>query len=94
MKVFSAFLILWGLQAQAEYRMFLLDIRAADGTLIRQELSTLDPDQYPGYHPLKQGEFVTYSDTWMCRGRTSHLPPCKSPRQIAAEAQESQSSPP
>ena len=86
MKLFSAFVILWAFHAQAEFRMFLLEVRSADGKLLRQVASNLDPDQYPGYYPLQFGETVSYTETWMCRGRTGEGPNCKSPRQLAAEA--------
>lgn len=82
MILFSAIFILFSHQAHAEYRAFLLQISNAEGTENRQILSTLDPDQYPGYHPLKQGERIVYVGTWMCRGRTSEQAICPNPRQL------------
>ena len=65
--------------------MFLIEIKSADGTEIRQVLSNLDPDQYPGYYPLKSGETLSYKDTWMCRGRTNGTPPCPNPKDLIQE---------
>jgi len=70
--------------AFAEYRMFLLQFTSADGTPGAQIPSTLDPDQYRGYHPVKEGESLTYIDTWMCRGSTNEMPACPSPRDPAS----------
>jgi hypothetical protein len=75
-------------QAWAEHRAFLLQISDSQGTPVRQIKSSLDPDQYRGYHPLNQGETITYIDTWMCRGRTGHVPTCPSPRELAASESE------
>ena len=63
--------------AQAEYRVFVLKIskRATDPKAppsqdFRLVTSTLDPDQYRGYYPVALDEVVTYTDTWICEGRT------------------------
>jgi len=86
--------LLFYFPARAEYRVFLLQISSADGTDVKQIKSTLDPDQYRGYHPLKEGDRIFYTDTWMCRGRTSELPLCPSPRELASEDSENPASPP
>ncbi len=70
--------------AAAEYRMFLLQITGSDGKPKAQIRSNLDPDQYRGYYPLKEGETITYTDTWMCWDRTNDKPACPSPRDLAS----------
>jgi hypothetical protein len=92
-KTLSAFFILISLQAKAEYRVFILEITSSDGNSVRQIESTLDPDQYPGYHPLKAGEKIRYTQTWMCRGRTGSLPTCPNPRSLAGEPTAATTSP-
>lgn len=57
---------------------------AADAGASREVISNLDPDQYRGYYPIKDDEVITYTETWMCRGRTSHYketcpPPQRTP---------------
>jgi len=84
MRLCFVFLFLLSIPAAAEYRMFLLQITSADGTPGAQIPSNLDPDQYRGYHPIKQDEKITYIDTWMCRGNTSEIPACPSPRDPAS----------
>ena len=79
--------------AWAEYRMFLLQVTSADGNSTHQIKSNLDPDQYRGYHPLKEGDKITYIDTWMCRGRTNEMPACPSPRDPANAAIENGGTP-
>ena len=57
--------------AVAEYRAFNLKIT---DTLTNQERfvkSNLDPIQYQGYYQLKPTEIITYTDSWMCKGRTN-----------------------
>jgi hypothetical protein len=58
-------------KAQAEYRVFNLRITSNDGTQSRELLSTLDPDQYRGYHTVRADEKIFYTNTWRCKGRTS-----------------------
>ena len=86
MKWLSALCILFSFSAHAEYRVFKLQIMSADGAETREVLSTLDPDQYPGYHPLKEGETVSYTETWMCRGRTSERPLCPNQKENLTDA--------
>jgi hypothetical protein len=75
--------------AFAEYRAFLLKI-SGPGPDFRLVRASLDPIQYPYYHPVKPDQIVTYVDTWMCRGRTSYLQPvCGSPRDIASQSNQS-----
>lgn len=79
--VFSALLILTTSIAKAEYRAFLLKISSPGSPDFRLVKSSLDPSQYPGYYPLRQGEQIQYIDTWMCRGRTNEdADICPSPR--------------
>ena len=84
----TVFFLLISIQAHAEYRAFLLQISNADGTETKQIKSTLDPDQYRGYHTVLDTERIFYIDTWMCRGRTSEQDICPSPRELAVEAAE------
>lgn len=53
----------------------------------REVVSNLDPRQYRDLFPVKDDERVTYSDTWMCRGRTHGFKPiCPRPeREIASQ---------
>lgn len=57
--------------AHAEYRVFTLMINNEKTNESRQFDSTLDPDQYQTFFPLKAGETIVYIDTWRCFGRTS-----------------------
>ncbi|MEZ0393180.1 MAG: hypothetical protein ACAH59_13245 [Pseudobdellovibrionaceae bacterium] len=84
MKSLLPLFLLLSQSAPAEYRAFRLQISNADGSESREEISTLDPDQYRGYHTAKQGERIVYTATWMCRGRTSDLPICPNPRELAS----------
>lgn len=66
--------------AHAEYRAFELVITDSATGQERTEISTLDPNQYRGYHPVKSTETVSYRATWRCRGNTSNFKPvCKQP---------------
>lgn len=65
--------------ANAEYRAFELVITDEATGQERVEISTLDPNQYRGYHPVKYTETVTYRATWMCKGNTSGKPVCAQP---------------
>lgn len=62
--------VVWAHVSHAEYRAFELVITDAAGKE-KVVISTLDPEQYKGYHPLNAGETITYRATWMCRGNTS-----------------------
>lgn len=86
--VFLALALGIPISAKAEYRAFLLKITTADPSDFRLVKSQLDPNQYPTYYPLRQGEKIQYIDTWMCRGRTNEDSEiCTSPRASApAEA--------
>lgn len=78
----------------AEYRLFLLEIGPPTKTnpdqspadekpnnQLRYVTSTLDPLQYKYYYPVQTGEIVTYTQTWMCRGRTGNgTPYCPNPK--------------
>jgi hypothetical protein len=57
--------------ARAEYRAFELVITDSTSGQERVVLSTLDPNQYRGYYPVKPSEKVTYRQTWRCKGNTS-----------------------
>ncbi len=83
--IWSFLLISLSLQtASAEYRVFKLKITTAEGTST-EVLSTLDPEQYPRYYPLKITDKISYTETWMCRGRTSDFKePCANPRAPAS----------
>lgn len=64
--------LLLPLQAQAEYRAFVLRIeKVAMPEEYREVVSNLDPRQYIGYHPISNDERIYYTDTWLCPGRTS-----------------------
>ena len=80
--------------AFAEYRVFLLEIGPTTRSnpdqspadekptaQLRYVASTLDPLQYKYYYPVQTGEMVTYTQTWMCRGRTGNgTPLCPNPK--------------
>jgi hypothetical protein len=57
--------------ALAEYRAFELVIVDSTSGQERVVLSTLDPNQYRGYYPIKPTEKITYRQTWRCRGNTA-----------------------
>ncbi len=65
--------------ARAEYRAFELVITNSATGQERVEISTLDPNQYRAYHPVKIDEKVQYRATWRCRGNTSKKPVCSRP---------------
>ncbi len=63
---------------------------AAEAAPSREVISNLDPDQYRGYYPVKDDEVITYTETWMCPGRTSHFketcpPPQRNPASAPAD---------
>ncbi len=59
--------------AQAEYRVFILEIANTQSNQRRQIQSTLDPIQYISLYPLNPNETIMYQDTWLCRGNTAHF---------------------
>lgn len=59
--------------SQAEYRVFLLEIRNPEKKLTRQIYSTMDPVQYSSVYPLAPQEIIMYQDTWLCPGNTAHF---------------------
>lgn len=69
--------------ARAEYRAFELVIQNSVTGQERIVLSSLDPDQYRGYHPLDPNETISYRDTWMCRGNTAEKRTCPKPEKTA-----------
>ena len=80
--VVTAMINLMPLATEAEYRAFRLQItkinrdpQNTEPPEIRTTMSTLDPLQYPYYYPLADNEIVSYTETWMCRGRTSDFAP-------------------
>jgi hypothetical protein len=78
----------FSISAQAEYRAFLLEVKDTNGTVVRTFKSSLDPDQYRAFYPLKDGESLSYIDTWMCQGRTGNFQPiCTSPREVMGDAE-------
>jgi len=46
----------------------------------RTLLSTLDPEQYRGYHIVQPNEKIRYISTWRCRGRTTGKDYCPNPK--------------
>ena len=83
-------LLLSAAPLRAEYRVFVLKIdklgpnRKPTGES-RTVMSNLDPQQYVGYYPIDADEYVTYTDTWRCRGRTSDLDYCPNPKAVSPE---------
>jgi hypothetical protein len=67
--------------ANAEYRAFELVIANSTTGQERVVISNLDPRQYRRYFPVKLDETITYRNTWMCKGNTSHMKPtCPAPK--------------
>lgn len=86
--VVSCLILSFTLSAHAEYRAFMLEVKDSAGLVVRTFKSSLDPDQYRGFYPLKDGESITYIDTWMCQGRTENFQPiCASPRESMGDAE-------
>ena len=56
--------------ANAEYRVFMLQVTGPDGVVSKSFPSTLDPEQYRLYHPLPAAMKLSYQETWMCKGNT------------------------
>ena len=74
-------LLITFMSAQAEYRAFELVITDSATGNERVQISTLDPNQYRTYYPVKYTETVQYRATWMCRGNTSARPICSRPEE-------------
>ena len=74
------FFLLFSQLTFAEYRVFSLKIESPDGQDVRQVNSNLGPEQYVRYYPLKPNYKISYSHTWMCKGRTNQLPYCPDPK--------------
>lgn len=73
--------------AQAEYRVFTLNLENTKTKAVRQIQSTLDPEQYASIYPLNKDEKLTYVQTWRCRGRTDFFKPhCAPPTKPTATA--------
>jgi hypothetical protein len=68
-----------GLIAKAEYRAFELVITDVASGTERVQVSTLDPNQYRTYYPVKYTEAVNYRATWMCKGNTALKQVCARP---------------
>jgi hypothetical protein len=75
----TIFVLFISLPAFAEYRAYELVITNSVTGQEKVVLSSLDPDQYRGYHPLSPNEAIAYRDTWMCRGNTSEKAICPKP---------------
>lgn len=72
--------------ADAEYRVFELEITDQTTGSVRKVVGTLDDIQYRGYHPVKENEQIKINDTWMChKNRTQNYRTyCPSPRAPAS----------
>lgn len=67
--------------AHAEYRVFTLHIENNKSHTVKQVETTLDPEQFVDFYPLKADEKITYVETWRCQGRTDFFKPhCDNPR--------------
>lgn len=65
----------------AEYRVFTLHIENNKNQTVRQVETTLDPEQFIDFYPLKPDEKISYVETWRCQGRTDFFKPhCDNPR--------------
>lgn len=86
LRYFFAFFLLLNQSVQAEYRVFELEITAYEQAEPPAEIgkrvvvSTLDPQQYRGYHIVQPNEKIRYISTWRCRGRTSGKDYCPNPK--------------
>jgi hypothetical protein len=81
--------------AHAEYRAFELVISNPTTGQERVQRSSLDPQQYRRYYPVKVDESVVYRATWMCRGNTSHRKPiCPQPEVLKPQAPPTQNANP
>jgi hypothetical protein len=77
--LFTLIALLIAPNAHAEYRAFLLRITNVTTGEYRNVISSLDPLQYYGYYTIRTDEKVTYDQTWLCPGRTSHQLICDPP---------------
>jgi hypothetical protein len=79
----------------AEYRVFELEIttyapvdptapvvegKPPEELSKRTLLSTLDPEQYRGYHTVEANQQIRYISTWRCPGRTANKDYCPNPK--------------
>ena len=77
--IFTA--ILYSPLGNAEYRVFLLEIKNKNTQDVRLVESTLDPHQYARYYALQSNEGISYQQTWRCFGRTGGMQPfCPNPK--------------
>ena len=90
MRVLFVVVSLLTLTAQAEYRMFVLQITNHKTRASRTIYSNLDPLQYKTIYPLSADESIHYTDTWRCKGNTAHykLHCAKPPERIAENQSE------
>lgn len=72
MKLFIAFLLLFSISAQAEYRVFKLRLAKPTGDF-KEVLSTLDAYQYTSYYPVDPDVSVENVSSWLCLGDTSNF---------------------
>jgi hypothetical protein len=73
-------ILLFPALTQAEYRAFMLHLLNEKTQVVKQILTTLDPDQYRTQFPLNANEKLTYVQTWRCKGRTDFFQPiCEKP---------------
>ena len=91
--VFLSLNLYSGLWACAEYRLFRLNLLDANNEVVSEIISRLDPNQYATYHPIPADQRIVYTQTWMCKGDTSHAPPCPAP-ELPQALPESNSNPP
>ncbi|MBL7555609.1 MAG: hypothetical protein JNM24_07285 [Bdellovibrionaceae bacterium] len=83
LRYFFVFFLLVNQSLWAEYRVFELEITAyeeAEEIGKRVVVSTLDPEQYRGYHSVQPNEKIRYISTWRCRGRTAGKDYCPNPK--------------
>ena len=73
MKIALWLSLLFASSVHAEYRAFELVITDPTSGQDRVAISTLDPNQYRRFYPIKLNEKITYRATWRCRGNTSGL---------------------
>lgn len=71
----------------AEYRVFTLHIIDSTKQSSRQIETTLDPEQYISFYPLRENEQISYIETWLCKGRTDFFKShCDNPRLNTADS--------
>lgn len=95
MKTFL-FVFLLASNVLAEYRVFTLMITNTKTGANKQFDSTLDPDQWVTFYPLKQDEIIQYTQTWRCKGATRDFKPhCAQPeKRTPAQTTAAESAPP